>query len=189
MIVTREQLLKILPASGMPGRADIFLDPLNAHMALGGIDTPARAAAFIAQIGHESGQFYYTRELWGPTASQSRYEGRADLGNTINGDGKKFMGRGLIQLTGRANYSKYSMYRYGDLRLLGTPSLVEEPDDAVGSAVWFWNTHGLSALADKGDFLKITKKINGGTNGLKEREEFYHRGLAVLGHDGVFDEA
>lgn len=180
MIINRAQLLKILPAAGMPGRADVFLDPLNAHMALGGIDTAARAAAFIAQIGHESGQLYYTRELWGPTAAQARYEGREDLGNTVKGDGKKFMGRGLIQITGRENYGAYSLHRYGDLRLLDTPSLLEDPDDAVGSAVWFWNTRGLSGLADVGNFKRITKLINGGTNGAAEREEFYRRALAVL---------
>lgn len=180
MIVTRAQLLTILPAAAK--RVDKFLDPLNAHMALGGVDTPERAPAFIAQIGHESGQFQYVRELWGPTPTQARYEGRADLGNVKKGDGKKFMGRGLIQVTGRDNYALCSDALFNDLRLLDTPELLEEPEYAIASAIWFWNRHGLSAHADLGNFRRITKIINGGTNGLAEREEFYHRGLAALGH-------
>lgn len=179
MIVTRAQLVAILPLAGK--RADTYLDPLNAHMALGAIDEPSVVAAFIAQVGHESGQFHHAREIWGPTAQQSGYEGRVDLGNIKKGDGKRFMGRGLIQLTGRDNYAAYSLFRYGDLRLWETPEIVEQPDDAVGAAVWFWNSRELTPVARAGNFRRVTKRINGGTNGQPEREEFYRRALCVLG--------
>jgi putative chitinase len=87
-------------------RAQRFAPALSAAMAFYGIDTPARQAAFLSQIGHESGGLQWVREIWGPTAAQRRYEGRLDLGNVQRGDGKRFMGRGFIQTTGRANYVK-----------------------------------------------------------------------------------
>lgn len=137
-----------------------------------GIDTPQRQAAFIAQIGHESGCLRYTRELWGPTDTQLRYENRKDLGNTEKGDGSKFRGRGLIQITGRANYRDFFKH-CGDEALTNVPQLLEMPVYAVKSACWFWENHGLNELADAGDFAKITKIINGGTNGAEDRNDRY----------------
>ena len=112
-----------------------------------GIVGTARVAAFIAQVGHESGQLRYVREIWGPTAQQLTYEGRADLGNTVKGDGSKYHGRGLIQITGRANYAACGEAL--GLDLINKPELLELPQHAAMSAAWFWSTKGLNTLADQ----------------------------------------
>lgn len=138
------------------------------------ITTPLRIAAFIAQIGHESAQLRYVKEL----ASGAAYEGRKDLGNTQVGDGIRFKGRGLIQVTGRSNYTALLMAL--DIDCLEHPELLETPENACRSAAWWWSTHGLNQLADTQDFSRITKVINGGTNGLAERQSFYNTALKVL---------
>lgn len=135
------------------------------------ISTQPRMAAFLAQVGHESGGLHWLTELWGPTSSQVRYEGRTDLGNTQEGDGFKYRGRGLIQLTGRANYQKASDALATDF--IGDPDQLAQPEYAVRSAMWFWQSHGLNELADAGDFERITKVINGGLNGEAERLALY----------------
>jgi putative chitinase len=141
-----------------------------------GIDTPLRQAAFVAQIAHESGSLRYVREL----ASGAAYEGRGDLGNTQPGDGIKFKGRGLIQITGRSNYRACSVALFGDERLLQTPALLENMAPACRSAAWFWKTHGLNQWADAEDFTRITRIINGGVNGLADRLAFYVRAKGIL---------
>ena len=176
MPITAQQLLLIFPDAG--AKAGVFAPVLNTAMGKFGIVTPARVAAFIAQIGHESGQLRYVREIWGPTKQQAGYEGRKDLGNTVAGDGSKFRGRGLIQVTGRANYAACGEAL--GLDLLKHPELLEEPQHAAMSAAWFWHRAGLNTLADAGDFLLITKRINGGTNGLADRKALYDRALKVL---------
>lgn len=148
-------------------RATEWLPAIEAAMTEYEINTPARQAAFLAQIGHESGGLHWVVEIWGPTDAQRRYEGRADLGNTQPGDGFKFKGRGLIQVTGRANYTAAGKALGVDL--LADPTRLAEPTLACRSAAWFWRAHGCNELADAGDFLRITRKINGGTNGLKQR--------------------
>lgn len=182
MSITAPQLLQILPNAGK--QAGVFVPGLNATMGKYAIITRLRMAAFIAQIGHESGQLRYVRELGGDTYLAKYDTGRLAqrLGNTpeADGDGQKYRGRGLIQVTGRANYQACSEALFGDSRLLNTPELLEQPVYAAMSAGWYWQRAGLNALADKGDFLAITKKINGGTNGLADREELYERALKVL---------
>lgn len=160
-------------------RAQKWADPLTAAMAGGQINTRLRIAAFLAQIGHESGSLVYTMEL-GNSSYFEKYEGRKDLGNTKPGDGAKFRGRGLIQITGRANYAAVSQALFGDDRLLVTPGLLEQPGWAAKSAAWYWTTHNLNALADADRFTDLTKKINGGTNGLEDRKERYKLALSVL---------
>lgn len=146
------------------------------------IDTQGRMAAFLAQIGHESDGFLHATELWGPTPAQQRYEGRADLGNTQPGDGVRFRGRGLIQITGRANYAAVS----AALRELGAPSFVELPQAlalpqwACLSAGWYWHSRSCNELADAGSFEAITRKINGGLNAHRERVRRWDRAKAVL---------
>lgn len=170
--MTLDQLIKIMPYAR--ARAPTFLAPLNAAMAEFGITTPARQASFLAQIGHESGQLRYVREL----ASGAAYEGRKDLGNSTAGDGVRFKGRGLIQVTGRANY-KACAAALG-LDLVTHPELLEQPVNACRSAGWFWMSRGLNELADAGDQVKVTRRINGGTNGLAERLALFDVAKRVL---------
>ena len=176
MSITQQQLLQILPNAGPV--AGVFVPVLNAAMVHYQIIGPKRVAAFIAQIGHESGQLKYVKEIWGPTAAQAKYEGRKDLGNTVAGDGSKYRGRGLIQITGRANYMTCGEAL--GLDLIKQPELLEKPQHACMSAAWFWATKGLSTLADAGQFDKITRRINGGQNGAADRQTLYTRALKVL---------
>lgn len=176
MPITEQQLLQILPNAGR--QAGVFVPVLNSAMNRYGIVGAPRAAAFIAQVGHESGQFRWLKELWGPTAQQAGYEGRADLGNTVKGDGPKYRGRGLIQITGRANYTACGEAL--GLDLLSKPELLELPQHAAMSAAWFWSTKGLNTLADQGQFVKITRRINGGLTGLADRQALYDKALKVL---------
>ncbi len=131
------------------------------------INTAERIAAFLAQVGHESGRLLYAREIWGPTAAQQRYEGRSDLGNIQRGDGKRYMGRGLIQITGRANYQQVSDALGVDF--VSKPELLESTLYASLSAGWYWDSRRLNRWADSGDFERITRRINGGVNGLEDR--------------------
>ena len=162
-------------------RLEVFFGPLAEEMEEFEINTPEREAAFVAQIAHESAGLQYVREL----ASGSAYEGRKDLGNTEPGDGPRFRGRGLIQITGRKMYGLCGEAL--GLELLEHPELLEQTRQACRSAAWFWRTgaglnlskraraHGvpegcdLNDLADAGDFLGITLAINGGTNGQQDR--------------------
>jgi putative chitinase len=143
-----------------------------------GIDTKQRQAMFLAQIGHESGGMKYTVEIWGATPTQTRYEGRKDLGNTQVGDGFKYRGRGLIQTTGRYNYEKTSDAL--DVDFLRYPELLEEPQNAARSAAWWWQSHNLNRFADAGDIVGCTKAINGGTNGLEHRKKLYEAALSAV---------
>jgi putative chitinase len=176
MPITEQQLLQILLSAGR--QAGVFVPVLNAAMNRYGIVGTLRAAAFIAQVGHESGQLRYVREIWGPTAQQIGYEGRADLGNTVAGDGSKYRGRGLIQITGRANYAACGEAL--GLDLINQPELLEQPQYAAMSAAWFWSTKGLNTLADQSYFVKITRRINGGINGMADRQALYDKALKVL---------
>lgn len=174
-MITQAQIIQVMPAANR-GRVAFFLASLNAAMAEFQINTPARRAAFLAQIAHESGSLHYVREI----ASGAKYEGRADLGNTEPGDGVRYKGRGLIQITGRANYLACSKALFADDRLLDNPGLLELPDAACRSAAWFWWGHGLNSLADAGQFDKITRRINGGTNGAADRLAHYARAKEVM---------
>jgi len=176
MSITEQQLQRIMPNAGR--QVGAFVPVLNTAMSKYGIGNRLRVAAFIAQVGHESGQLRYVREIWGPTAQQAGYEGRADLGNTMPGDGSKYRGRGLIQITGRANHAACGEAL--GLDLINRPELLEQPQHAAMSAAWFWSTKGLNALADQGEFVKITRRINGGVNGLADRQALYEKALKVL---------
>lgn len=162
-----------LPYAGE--RAPIFLECLNTAMLERLIDTPLRQAAFIAQVAHESGSLRYTLEI----ADGKAYEGRKDLGNTQAGDGPRFRGRGLLQITGRSNYEKcgFALGR----NLIKDPEYLETPMGASRSAAWFWASHGLNELADKEAFGTVTKIINGGYSGLDDRIRNYLKCRKVLG--------
>lgn len=133
------------------------------HFPGAGITTPLRIAHFMAQAAHETMGFVYRREIWGPTEAQKRYEGRADLGNTVAGDGKKFLGRGVFQCTGRDNYQRYGQ-RLG-IDLACNPELAEQPDVAVQIACLYWGDKGLNAYADADNVLGVSNGINRGNPG------------------------
>jgi putative chitinase len=159
-------------------RAIKWLPYIEAAMAEYDINTPKRQAAFLAQIGHESGGLHWVVELWGPTNAQKRYEGRADLGNVRPGDGFRFRGRGLIQTTGRFNYEKTGEALGVDL--IANPKKLGQFRLAARSAGWYWKTKGLNELADSGDFERITKRINGGLNGYADRIALHEAALGAL---------
>lgn len=182
VMLTESQLLQILP-NARPV-AEVFLPALNLALPRWEIYTPRRVAAFIAQVGHESGELRYVTEQ-----GNDRYKARYDtgslalrLGNTLqaDGDGQLYCGRGLIQITGRNNYEACSRALFGDERLLTQPQLLELPRWACESAGWFWHSHGLNALADRGEFNHITRRINGGLNGLESRLKLWARAREAL---------
>ncbi|MCU1780943.1 glycoside hydrolase family 19 protein [Pseudomonas sp. 14P_5.3_Bac1] len=182
MPITEHQLLQILPNAGR--KAGVFVPVLNAAMNRFGIVGTRRITAFLAQVGHESGQLQYVRELGGDQYLSKYDTGAlaAKLGNTpaADGDGQRYRGRGLIQVTGHDNYLRCSLALFGDERLLRTPELLELPQWAAESAAWFWSVNGLNALADQDQFNTITRRINGGLNGLEDRMQLWARARAVL---------
>jgi putative chitinase len=172
-MLTLEQLREIMPTLS-PEKATLYLPCLKAAMIEASIATPRRAAAFLAQLAHESCEL----RAWIEGASGTAYEGRKDLGNVFPGDGPRFKGRGPIQLTGRVNYRAA-----GDalgLLLETQPELAAEREVGFRVAAWYWRTRGLNALADVGDFDRITRRINGGLNGKAQRDAYYVRALDVL---------
>ena len=189
--MTLEQLQEILPYSRQ--RAKVYYPHLVEAAAEFGIDSKLRLAAWLAQIGHESGQLLYTREL----ASGAAYDNRADLGNTnpaaiaiakAHGTtpGRYFRGRGLIQTTGYNNYV-LTMMKLG-IDCVEHPELLEEPVNACRSAGLFWQINGLNKLADIGDIDGVSDKVNkgrktkayGDTNGWADRLEIYNRAMMIL---------
>ena len=172
MEITAKQLTDIMPLAQK--KAATYVPIINKWSPTFDITTPQRMAHFLAQIAHESGELRYTKEL----ASGRAYEGRKDLGNTKKGDGVRYKGRGLIQITGRANYKKYADFCGFDV--VAKPELLELPLGATKSAMWYWQTRGLNAWADKDDVLTITKRINGGTNGLASRKAYLARAKQVF---------
>lgn len=182
MEITERQLLHIMPNARRS--AGVFVSAINAAAKRWQFDRPKRMAAFLAQVGHESGQLQFTREL-GSNAYLAKYDtGKLAerLGNTpeADGDGQLYRGRGLIQVTGRYNYLKCSAALFGDDRLLREPQLLEQPEWAAQSAGWYWWMKELNTLADQGQFNLITRRINGGLNGLKDRLELWGRAREVI---------
>jgi len=200
--ITAVQLRQIMPASG--GHATIFVAPLNIAMARFGVNTVPRISAFLAQVGHESAHLLCTEERLGYSAealirtwpkrfdtetaprleyhpqeiANVAYAGRNGNGDEHSGDGWKYRGRGLLQITGRANYAECGTGIGVDL--INKPDLLTLADHAAMSAAWFWSSRGLNALADNGDFKSITQKINGGLNGYQDRLAFLLRAESVL---------
>ena len=178
------------------------------------IDTPRRMAAFIAQCAHESGGFSVLQENlnYKPQAlrrlfskyfpddaiagqycakpnkqeaiANRIYANRMGNGDESSGDGYRFRGRGLIQLTGRSNYQNFADSIEVDgrpLKIDEVPAYLETFEGAAQSACWFWETNNLNKWADEGDILTLTKRINGGTIGLEDRKKHYEHALHVLG--------
>ena len=162
MKVTVDQLTKL---EVRRDRAEHFADAINAALRRYEIDTPLRVCHWLAQVLHESGRLRYVEEI----ASGAAYEGRRDLGNTQPGDGRRFKGRGLIQLTGRANYTRYAQHAG-----IASPETLAErlKTDVflqVDVAGWYWAQRRINRLADADDLLGVTKAVNGGYNGLNDR--------------------
>jgi putative chitinase len=198
-MITTEQLEKI----GIDAK---WLKPLNDTFARFEINTPKRMASFIGQCMHESGNFKVMEENLNYSAvrltqvfpnrftlakaqdcvakgkqaiAEAMYGGRSDLGNTQVGDGGKFFGRGLIQLTGRANYTAFAN-AIGKPEIVENPSLVATPEYATLSAGWFWGTRKLNTQADSDDYITMTRRINGGTLGLQDRMNNINKILRIL---------
>jgi putative chitinase len=166
--ITKEQLKKILQRVSEE-RLTALTDSLNATFEKYEINTRLRQAHFLGQVLHESGGFNFGKEIWGNTPAQVGYDTRTDLGNTPDkdGDGKKYMGRGYIQITGKANYEAVSK-EFG-VDFLEKPELLEKAPWNMYAAGWFWKTKKLNQWADQDNVTVITKKINGGLNGLSSR--------------------
>jgi putative chitinase len=172
---TAEKLAVVLPRAAA-SRIALYFEPLKATMIKYDILSPLQMAHFIAQVGHESGSLLYNEEI----ASGAAYEGRVDLGNTQPGDGVRFKGRGLIQLTGRFNYIAFS--RYTGVDYVSNPDPVaDDPMVSAEAAGWFWVDRRLPALAERDDVRGVTKRINGGFNGLDDRMQNLFRAKSVLG--------
>lgn len=189
MELTDAHLKKIMPNAPKRVR-DKWLPVCNQVCLDYGITTAHRVAAFLATIAVESGELRYSEEL----ASGSAYEGRKDLGNTQRGDGRKFKGRGKIQLTGRSNAQAYTNYLKKSRHLpfvdfISEPKMLAQEPYATDSAAWFWQSKRLNAFADQGDFLATQTRVNGRNkktglpNHWKERSGYYARALSVLPHD------
>ena len=172
-MITAQQLKKIY-IFATTANIEKYLQYINEYAEQYEVNTPLRMSAFLAQIGHESGQLRYVQEI----ASGKAYEGRKDLGNVFFGDGVRYKGRGLIQITGRANYQSLS----NDLGVdfINEPEKLQSPKYAVLSAFWFWDKKNLNKWADIPDFEKITRIINGGLNGYKDRLHLYELAKKTL---------
>jgi len=181
-MITNDALKQIMPNLSDAKRA-AYLPPLQSALTEFAVNAPRREAAFLAQVAHESGEFRWMEEIWGPTAAQKKYEPPSDtatkLGNTQPGDGKRFKGRGPIQITGRANYAKYGG-RLG-INLINNPEKAATPEVGFRVAGLFWQRNGLNELADREMFETITRRINGGLNGYADRLKYYARAKQVLG--------
>jgi predicted chitinase len=156
---------------------DRYALPILETMKRYDISTPLRQKHFLAQIGHESGELHHSEEI----ASGAAYEGRRDLGNTRKGDGRKFKGQGLIQITGRYNITEFDKFRKLNGTLVDNPRLIgRDPFLSADAAGWFWHTRSINTLADRNDIIAVTKRINGGTNGLAHRRMLFARANRVL---------
>lgn len=165
------ELLKICTGCKDLALAQKYAEPMSAAMFEFGVDTSIRQAAYLAQVGHESGGLLFFHEKWGPTPTQRLYEPPSqlavNLGNIEPGDGQRFAGRGPIQITGRYNYRMIGIQMNLDLEK--HPELLDDPVNACRSSGAFWKWKNCNQFADARDFVGLTKRINGGTNGLADR--------------------
>jgi predicted chitinase len=158
-------------------RIEKYALPILETMQRYDISTRLRQAHFLAQILHESGELIHSEEI----ASGAAYEGRRDLGNTRRGDGRKFKGQGLIQITGRYNITEFDRFKNMGGKLVDNPKLIgQDPFLSADAAGWFWHTRSINVLADRNDIIAVTKRINGGTNGLAHRRMLFARANRVL---------
>lgn len=200
------ELLQALCPKTHPNQLDQFVESLNQVCEYYGLfETPQRTAAFLAQVAHESGNFNFIKEnlnysaegltkifrKYFPTLESAQpyarqpqkiaskvYANRMGNGDEASGDGYKYCGRGLIQLTGKNNYTMFANAL--GMSLEDTVAYMETPEGATASAGWFWDNNNLNQWVDKGDFVTLTKRINGGTIGLEDRQHHFHQALQLL---------
>lgn len=180
-MLTLYELRQICPQT--PGSVlEPFVEPLNVAFDEFEINTPKRVGHFLAQAAHETGGFRWMKEF----ASGEAYDDRHDLGNEkvdgySQGEGVRFKGRGIFQLTGEANYTRAGTELYLDADWFRmNPDAAAEPQNACRIAGWYWKTHRLNALADADDIRGITKRINGGYNGFDDRVAYHQRAAEAL---------
>ena len=173
MQITASQLRQIAPKAK---NVEALVRCINQWAPTFCITTPLRMAHFLAQCAHETMGFVLMTEL----ASGKAYEWNRVLGNTRRGDGVKFKGRGLLQLTGRANYQAYARSRFCNGDLMSHPDWLAQLPGAVKSAMWYWWSKNLNSLADQNAFTTITTKINGGTNGIESRRKYLQKALQAI---------
>lgn len=181
MKITTSILLRAVPTLNK-FRLEEFVETFNQYADTFGINTPLRTVHYLAQVFHESGSLRYVEEI----ASGAAYDtGKLaiKLGNTPqrDGDGQKYKGRGYIQITGRANYKAYRDSGYCNGDVVAHPEWLCKAPGNQKASMWFWMSNGLNELADRDDILAITKKVNGGTNGLASRKYYYRRFKTVFG--------
>lgn len=170
-------------------RTELHAAPMLEAMQYADITTPLRLAHWLGQLGHESGRGFYTREIWGPTTQQLRYEPTTSLskvlGNVRPGDGARYLGRGFLQITGRANYRSFTARTREGLGnsapdFEAAPRLLQGSEWASFSAADYWRARGLNRWADADDLVTLTKRINGGTNGLADRQALTTRAMRII---------
>jgi putative chitinase len=175
-MITKDMLRKLAPSAKEEIIAHLA-DNLNDQLAKYNINTYLRVCHFLAQAAHESASFRTLEEY----ATGAAYEGRKDLGNTQPGDGRRYKGRGIFQLTGRANYRTYGQKLGYDLE--NNPELAKDPLVSIKTACEYWNSRGLSAFADNDDVMTVTKRINGGFNGINDRKQYLVKAKAIIPKD------
>jgi putative chitinase len=174
--VTLTALLRKLGAPG--GTAGPLADGVGALSGAAILASGLRMAHFLAQAGHETMGFARMVEIWGPTAAQARYEGRVDLGNVRAGDGFRYRGRGVLQITGRDNYRRFGVLIGVDIE--SQPERAAEPAVAMSLACAYWTWRRINAAADRDDVEAVTRLINGGLNGIDDRRHRLARAKAIL---------
>ena len=171
-------LLDAVAGRNIGARGDGIAEGMRQYFPQYSINSNLRIAHFVAQASHETMGFRYLKEIWGPTPAQKRYEGRQDLGNNRPGDGRLYCGRGIFQLTGRANYARIG--KALALPLEVEPELACDPQISVKIACHYWMTHGISAAADADNVELVTRLINGGLNGIEDRKACLARAKEFL---------
>lgn len=174
-VVSAERLLALAPG-GRPSILAGLAAPFDRLAAPAGLLTPLRLRHFLAQAAHETDGFRTLAE-YGQAGWFARYDGRADLGNDRPGDGARYRGRGVFQLTGRANYRRYGRLLGVDLE--AEPARAAEPELSLRIALAYWRERGIEAAADRDDIVAVTRLINGGLNGLAARRALLERARAI----------
>ena len=187
--ITAQQIRTAAKAAGSAANLQSVLNSLDRYGADVGLDRLHRLVHYLAQLMHESGSFKFDKEIWGPTPAQQRYDTRTDLGSTPekDGDGFLYRGRGAIQITGKSNYVQFRDWcrkkGYNPPDFVAQPDLVNTDPWEGLVPIWYWTTRNLNSWADQNDIETITKKINGGKNGLADRIDYYGRlALVVCGY-------